>query len=127
MDMNENITRKKPEETKAKVIYTLNCSVEELPANKGEENYSFKGKVKAEKMDTDLMSTILAKIIKESVPKEAIEEVMNLTAEKLGLVDAENECDCECSKPKAIHVEKHIINKDNKDSFIDFLNKILGE
>ena len=127
MDMNENITRKKPEEPKAKVIYTLNCSVEELPANKGEENYNFKGKVKAEKMDTDLMSTILAKIIKESVPEEAIEDVVNLTADKLGLINEEDECDCDCCKPNEIHVEKHTINKDNIDSFINFLHKILGE
>ena len=127
MDMNENITRKKSGEPKAKVIYTLNCSVEELPAIKGEENYSFKGKVNAEKMDTDLMSTILAKIIKESVPEEAIEDVVNLTADKLGLVNEEDECDCECCKPKSVHIEKHTINKDNIDSFINFLHKILGE
>ena len=127
MDMNENITRKKPGEQKAKVIYTLNFSVEELPAIKGEENYSFKGKVNAEKMDTDLMSTILAKIIKESVPEEAIEDVVNLTADKLGLVNEEDECDYECCKPKSVHIEKHTINKDNIDSFINFLHKILGE
>lgn len=129
MDIEEKISRTKQEKQKKeepKVIFTLDCMVEEFPAKGDQENYRFKGKVKAEKMDSDLMSTILAKIIKESVPKEAIEEVLNYTAEKLGFTD-EKECDCEPCKPKAIHIEKQTVNKDNIDSFIGFLKHILGE
>ena len=129
MDMEEKITRtkqEKPKKEESKVIFTLDCSVEEFPIKGDQENYRFKGKIKADKMDPDLMATILAKIIKESVPKAAIEEVLNLTAEKLGFTDA---CDCECDscKPKAIHIEKQTVNKDNMDSFISFLKHILGE
>lgn len=98
MDINENIKRKKEEpkkeEPKAKKIFELECFVEELPKTGEEENYNFKGKVTASKMDDDLMSTILARIVKESVPDKAIESVLNKTAEKLGLVnDTEDEDD----------------------------------
>lgn len=128
MDINVNIKKdkKKKEEPKAKTIFSLSMEVQELPATKDEENYNFKGKVHAEKMDSDLMASILAHLIKESVPADAVEEVLNLTADKLGFTDECN-CECESCKPKAIHIEKQTINRDNIDSFIGFLKHILGE
>ena len=133
MDIKKNITRKKEvkkEEPKAKTIFSLSMEVQELPATKDEENYNFKGKVHADKMDSDLMASILAHLIKESVPANAVEEVLNLTADKLGFVDVreeDEECNCESCKPKAIHIQKQTIDKDNIDSFIGFLKHILGE
>lgn len=129
MDIKKNITRKKEtkkEEPQAKTIFSLSMEVQELPETKDEENYNFKGKVHADKMDSDLMSSILAHLIKESVPADVVEEVLNLTADKLGFTDT---CDCECDscKPKSIHIKKQTIDKDNIDSFIDFLKHILGE
>ena len=130
MDMNVNIKRdkKKKEEKKpeVKTIFTLECKVDEVSNTAEAEEYKFSGKVTADKMDSDLMASIFANIIKQSVPEVAIEEVLNLTADKLGFTD-ENECDCECCKPKAIHIQKQTINKDNIDSFIGFLKHILGE
>lgn len=131
MDMNVNIKRTKPkkEEKKPelKTIFTLECKVEEVANTKESEEYKFSGKVKADKMDSDLMASIFANILKESVPEVAMDEVLNLTAEKLGFIDAEEECDCECCKPKSVRIEKQTINKDNIDSFIGFLKHILGE
>ena len=130
MDMNVNIKRdkKKKEEKKpeVKTIFTLECKVDEVANTEESEEYKFSGKVKAEKMDSDLMASIFANLLKQSVPEVAMEEVLNLTAEKLGFTD---ECDCACEscKPKAVHIEKHTVNKDNIDSFIGFLKHILGE
>lgn len=130
MDINVNIKRdkKKKEEKKPEVknIFTLECKVDEVANTKDAEEYKFYGQVKADKMDSDLMSSILAHIIKESVPEITIEEVLNLTAKKLGFTH-KCDCECDCCKPKSIHVEKQTIDKDNMDSFIGFLKHILGE
>lgn len=126
MDMNANIKRNKPKEVKQepKVIFTLNCKLEELPNSKDSEEYKFSGKVKADKMDTDLMASVLVHIIKEAVPEPAIEDVVNLVAERLDLVSSEQyDCDCESCKSKTVHIDK----PNNRDLFLNFINKILGE
>ena len=117
MDLNANIkrTKKKKEEKKpeVKTIFTLECRVDEVVNTEESEEYKFSGKVKADKMDSDLMASIFANLLKQSVPEQAIEEVLNLTEEKLGLT--EEDCDC---------------NNDNhctKEDFFNFLNNILGE
>jgi hypothetical protein len=117
MDINVNIKRdkskkeeKKPE---VKTIFTLECKVDELSNTKESEEYKFSGKVKADKMDSDLMASIFANLIKQSVPEVAIEEVLNLTADKLGFT--EEKCDKECCKTK------------DTDKFIELLHKLLGE
>lgn len=101
MDINVNIKRdkSKKEEKKPeiKTIFTLECKVDELSNTKESEEYKFSGKVKADKMDSDLMASIFANLIKQSVPEQAIEEVLNLTAEKLGFT--EEDCDCDCCQP----------------------------
>ena len=100
MDINADIkrTKKKKEETpELKTIFTLDCKVEEVVNNDEAEEYKFSGKVKADKMDSDLMASIFANLIKQSVPEQAIEEVLNLTAEKLGFTD--EDCDCDCCQP----------------------------
>lgn len=113
MDINVNIKKdleeKKP---KGKTIFTLDCIVKDV-STKDEELYNIKGHVKADKMDPDLMSDILSTIIKQSVPEVAIEEVLNLTADKLGFT--EEKCDKECCKTK------------DTDKFIELLHRLLGE
>ena len=129
MDINVNIKRNKAkkEEKKPEVrtIFTLECKVDEVANTKEAEEYKFSGKVKADKMDSDLMASIFANLLKQSVPEQVMGEVLNLTAEKLGFT--EESCDCECCKPKSVHIEKQTINRDNVDSFIGFLKHILGE
>lgn len=119
MDINVNIKRnkakkeeKKPE---VKTIFTLECKVDEVANTKDAEEYKFSGKVKADKMDSDLMASIFANLLKQSVPEQVMEEVLNLTAEKLGFT--EEDCDCDC------HKENHC----NREDFFSFLNRILGE
>ena len=100
MDINADIkrTKKKKEEVPTlKTIFTLDCKVEEVVNNDEAEEYKFSGKVKADKMDSDLMASIFANLIKQSVPEKVIEEVLNLTAEKLGFTD--EDCDCDCCQP----------------------------
>ena len=134
MDINSNITRnkKKKEEEKvaAKTIFSLSCKVDEVSNTEEQEDFKIYGKVKADKMDSDLMASILCSIIKQCTPEEAIEEVLDLTAEKLGFVDANKEdagdCDGDHCKPR-IEVHKHTINKENAGDFLKFLNKLLGE
>ena len=86
MDINEKITRNKKVEHKpepkneAPHVFDLHCSVELLDQDTdGSENYKVTGKVHAEQMDADLMSTILAKIIKTSVPNNSIKDVDTTT------------------------------------------------
>lgn len=119
MDINVNIKRnkakkeeKKPE---VKTIFTLECKVDEVANTKDAEEYKFSGKVKADKMDSDLMASIFANLLKQSVPEQAMEEVLNLTAEKLGFTD--EDCDCDCCQP----------HHTSKEDFFSFLNRILGE
>lgn len=113
--MNANIKRNKHKEEKKepKVIFTLNCKLEELTNTKDSEDYKFSGEVKAGKMDADLMASVLVEIIKHSVPRQAIEDVVNLVAERLDLVSSE-QYDCKC-------------NHQNQNNFMNLLNKILGE
>ena len=100
MDINADIKRtkkKKEEAPELKTIFTLDCKVEEVVNNEEAEEYKFSGKVKADKMDSDLMASIFANLLKQSVPEKAMEEVLNLTAEKLGFT--EEDCDCDCCHP----------------------------
>ena len=127
MDINEKIIRNKkiehkPEPKKeAPHIFDLNCSVELLGRDSdGSENYKVTGKVHAEQMDADLMSTILAKIIKTSVPNNSIKDVIDKLVTKLGLIDEEKLKE-EDTKP-----EVHIC-KDSVEDLIKFISKILGE
>lgn len=117
MDINVNIKRdkKKKEEKKpeVKTIFTLECKVDEVANTKEAEEYKFSGKVKADKMDSDLMATIFANLLKQSVPEVAIEEVLNLTAEKLGFTD--EDCDCDCTDECHCH----------REDFFSFLNNLL--
>ena len=125
MDINKKITRNKKVEQKpepkkeAPHEFDLHCSVVALGKDKdGSDNYDFTGKVHAEQMDTDLMSTILAKIVKTSVPKEHILDTMTALLKKLDLYDEEEEED---TKP-----EVHIC-KASGEVLIKLLSKILGE
>ena len=128
MDINSNITRnkKKKEEEKvaAKTIFSLSCKVDEVSNTEEQEDFKIYGKVKADKMDSDLMASILCNIIKQCTPEEAIEEVLDLTTEKLGFVDANKDNEEETPRIKVL---KHTINKENTEDFLKFLNKLLGE
>lgn len=112
MDINDNITRTKKKEEKHNVVFELDCKVVQVT----NEDYKFTGSVKAHMIDTELMSSILANIIKKSMPEDAIEDVMELTLDKLGLLE-EDDCkeDCNCNK------------KITKENIIDFLNTLFGE
>ena len=112
MDINDNITRTKKKEEKPNVVFELDCKVVQV----SNEDYKFTGSVKANRIDTELMSSILANIIKKSMPEDAIEDVMGLTLDKLGLIE-EDDCkgDCNCNK------------KITKEDIIDFLNTLFGE
>ena len=127
MDINEKITRNKKVEHKpepkneAPHVFDLHCSVELLGKDTdGSENYKVTGKVHAEQMDADLMSTILAKIIKTSVPNNSIEDVIDKLITKLGLIDEKE------LKKEGTNHEVHIC-KDYKEDLIKFISKILGE
>lgn len=115
MDINANIKRSKnkKEEKKPEIknVFTLNCKLDEISNTADSEEYKFSGTVKADKMDSDLMASILVNIIKESVPQKAIPEVVDLVIEKLNLVTSE-QYDC---KP------------DTSDPFIKLLKKLMGE
>lgn len=127
MDINEKITRNKKVEQKpepkkeAPHVFDLHCSVVALGKDPdGSESYNFTGKVHAEKMDAELMSTILAKIIKTSVPDNCIEDVIDKLVVKLGLIDEDE------LKEVEEHPEVHICKASGED-LIKLLGKILGE
>ena len=112
MDINDNITRTKKKEEKPNVVFELNCKVVQVT----NEDYKFTGSVKANMVDTELMSSILTTLIKKSMPEDAIEDVMELTLDKLGLIeDEDHKCDCNCNK------------NITKENIIDFLNTLFGE
>lgn len=91
--MNEEIVRHKKEEVQKtdpakEVVYSLECKLEKYTEDTStEERYAFSGSVQGNKMDTDLMSTVLAKIVKQSVPMRSIPTVMELVLKKLDLLD----------------------------------------
>jgi hypothetical protein len=112
MDINDNITRTKKKEEKHNVVFELDCKVVQVT----NEDYKFTGSVKANMVDTELMSSILTNIIKKSMPEDAIEDVIELTLDKLGLIeDDDHKCDCDCNR------------KITKENIIDFLNTLFGE
>lgn len=122
MDMKETIKRE-PKEVKEeakkpepKVLYELHCTLVENPSDRKDKDYSFNGKVKGEDMDIDLMSSVFASIIKNSVPADVILEVMNETADKLGLEPEDKKCS------KEIKASKSSL----ENTFIKLL-KLLGE
>ena len=120
MDMNETFRKsKKKEEEKTKRVFTLSCTVDKILDSK-DPHYDFKGTVASDEMDSELMADILSSLIKKCVPAKNIEQVMNLTAENLGLVTDDEEDDM--PNIKAIRVTKN-----NKNEFMEFLKKILGE
>lgn len=111
MDINASIKRnkkKKKERNKnLEPVFSLNCKLYELKNNDEFEQYKFSGTVKADKMDSDLMASILVNIIKESVPKVAIPEVVDLVIEKLNLVSSEQ---YDCKETTTEHVIKLLKN-----------------
>lgn len=122
MDMNETFRKSNKKEEKTKRVFTLSCTVDKILDSK-DPHYDFKGTVASDEMDSELMADILASIIKKCVPAKNIEQVMNLTTENLGLVtDDEEDEDDDMPNIKAIR-----ITGDNKNDFMEFLKKILGE
>lgn len=119
MDMNETFRKSKKKEEKTKRVFTLSCTVDKILDSK-DPHYDFKGTVASDEMDSELMADILSSIIKKCVPEKAIEEVMNLTTENLGLVTDDEDDDM--PNIKAIR-----ITQDNKKDFMEFLKGILGE
>ena len=119
MDMNETFRKSNKKEEKTKRVFTLSCTVDKILDSK-DPHYDFKGTVASDEMDSELMADILSSIIKKCVPAKNIEQVMNLTAENLGLVTDDEEDNM--PNIKAIRV-----TKDNKNEFMEFLKKILGE
>lgn len=119
MDMNETFRKSNKKEEKTKRVFTLSCTVDKILDSK-DPHYDFKGTVASDEMDSELMADILSSLIKKCVPAKNIEQVMNLTAENLGLVTDDEEDDM--PNIKAIRV-----TKDNKNEFMEFLKKILGE
>ena len=119
MDMNETFRKSNKKEEKTKRVFTLSCTVDKILDSK-DPHYDFKGTVASDEMDSELMADILSSIIKKCVPAKNIEQVMNLTAENLGLVTDDEEDDM--PSIKAIRV-----TQDNKNEFMEFLKKILGE
>lgn len=115
MDINDNITRTKKKEEKHNVIFELDCKVVQV----SNEDYKFTGSVKANMVDTELMSSILANIIKKSMPEDAIEDVMELTLEKLGFTDDE---ECECNEHCHCHDKKF-----SKEDLFKLIRDIFGE
>ena len=79
MNINETFDKSKKEQP----IMSINLKVKEPKENV----FTLTGTVKADKCNVDLMSDILAKIITDCVPEQAIEEVLDETAIKLGFVD----------------------------------------
>lgn len=122
MDMNETFRKSNKKEEKTKRVFTLSCTVDKILDSK-DPHYDFKGTVASDEMDSELMADILSSIIKKCVPAKNIEQVMNLTTENLGLVtDDEDDEDDDMPTIKAIRV-----TQDNKNEFMEFLKKILGE
>ena len=122
MDMNETFRKSNKKEEKTKRVFTLSCTVDKILDSK-DPHYNFKGTVASDEMDSELMADILTSIIKKCVPEKAIEQVMNLTTENLGLVtDDEEDEDDDMPNIKAIR-----ITGDNKNEFMEFLKKILVE
>lgn len=119
MDMNETFRKSNKKEEKTKRVFTLSCTVDKILDSK-DPHYNFKGTVASDEMDSELMADILSSIIKKCVPAKNIEHVMNLTAENLGLVTDDEDDDM--PNIKAIKV-----TQDNKNDFMEFLKKILGE
>lgn len=119
MDMNETFRKSNKKEEKTKRVFTLSCTVDKILDSK-DPHYDFKGTVASDEMDSELMADILSSIIKKCVPAKNIEQVMNLTTENLGLVTDDEDDDM--PNIKAIRV-----TQDNKNDFMEFLKKILGE
>lgn len=125
MDMNETFRKSNKKEEKTKRVFTLSCTVDKILDSK-DPHYNFKGTVASDEMDSELMADILSSLIKKCVPAKNIKQVMNLTAKNLGLVtddeDDEDDEDNDMPTIKAIRV-----TQDNKNEFMEFLKKILGE
>lgn len=119
MDMNETFRKSNKKEEKTKRVFTLSCTVDKILDSK-DPHYDFKGTVASDEIDSELMADILSSLIKKCVPAKNIEQVMNLTAENLGLVTDDEDDDM--PNIKAIRV-----TQDNKNDFMEFLKKILGE
>ena len=119
MDMNETFRKSNKKEEKTKRVFTLSCTVDKILDSK-DPHYDFKGTVASDEMDSELMADILSSLIKKCVPAKNIEQVINLTAENLGLVTEDEDDDMPTIK--AIRV-----TQDNKNDFMEFLKKILGE
>lgn len=119
MDMNETFRKSNKKEEKTKRVFTLSCTVDKILDSK-DPHYDFKGTVASDEMDSELMADILSSIIKKCVPAKSIKQVMNLTAKNLGLVTDDEDDDMPTIK--AIRV-----TQDNKNEFMEFLKKILGE
>lgn len=119
MDMNETFRKSKKKEETTKRVFTLSCTVDKILDNK-DPHYDFKGTVASDEMDSELMADILSSIIKKCVPAKNIEQVMNLAAENLGLVTDDEEDDMP-------NIKTIRVTKDNKNDFMEFLKKILGE
>ena len=115
MDINDNITRTKKKEERPNVVFELHCKVERIT----DENHKFTGTIKSDMMDEELMSSILANLIKKSMPEEAIESVMELTLEKLGFTNDE---ECECNEHCHCHDKKF-----SKEELFKLIRDIFGE
>lgn len=119
MDMNETFRKSNKKEEKTKRVFTLSCTVDKILDSK-DPHYDFKGTVASDEMDSELMADILSSLIKKCVPAKNIKQVMNLTAKNLGLVTDDEDDDM--PNIKVIRV-----TQDNKNDFMEFLKKILGE
>lgn len=108
MNINETFDKTKKEP----VIMSINLKVKEPK----KDIYTLTGTVKADKCNVDVMSDILAKIIKDCVPEQAIENVLDETAIKLGFIDED-----EVVEPKP---EVKVMKLD-KDKLIHILRNLL--
>ena len=120
MNINETFDKTKKEP----VLMSVNLKVKEPKENV----YTLTGTVKADKCNVDILSDIVAKIIKDCTPEDLVEDVLDETAKKLGFIDENkvDESDCEsCDNP--LHIETKVINKEKLKAFENFLKKLLGE
>lgn len=97
MDMRETIKRKpkgvkkEAKQPEPKTLYKVHLTLVEKPSDSEDKHYNLTGEVVAKDMDTDLLSSVLATILKKSVPEDAIVEVLNETADKLGYTSVNKE------------------------------------